>query len=197
MALRVTSRELRPILILDFHPRIVSRMSISISRIELAPFILHRSILAPGNVSHHFGGLHSYRFSSKWVVVIAIGSYLSGLYLWSFRGLSWRGVAGVLVEFGYALKEAATICKGGFGTEDGGTFEIEDAERGEIVLNQIVDGSHDLGSGSASALLSAPRKASSREQRSGWILMRPERTGRRARVTLRCVVARCDSAGWF
>ena len=46
------------------------------------------------------------------------------------------------VEFGDALKETAAVCDSGFETEDGWTFEVENAERGEIVLNQIVDGSH-------------------------------------------------------
>jgi hypothetical protein len=62
--------------------------------------------------------------------------YLAGLSLWSFiREVSWRGVAAVLVEFSNALEETSTIGDGDFGTKCRGTFEVEDTERGEVVLN--------------------------------------------------------------
>jgi hypothetical protein len=41
----------------------------------------------------------------------------------------------VLVEFGNALEETSTICAGDIRPESRGTFEVEDTERGEVVLN--------------------------------------------------------------
>ena len=69
---------------------------------------------------------------------------MSLVYLWFFiRGVPWRaGVAAVTVECGDALEETATVCGGGFVAEGGRPFEVEDAEGGEVVLNQSVDGSH-------------------------------------------------------
>jgi hypothetical protein len=59
--------------------------------------------------------------------------------LFLIRRRSWCGVAAALVEFGDALGQAATVCNGGFGAEDGWSFEVEveveDAERGEVFLN--------------------------------------------------------------
>lgn len=52
MALQVASGDLRSIRILYFHPRIVFGMSIWVPVVKLAPFISHRLILAPIDVSH-------------------------------------------------------------------------------------------------------------------------------------------------
>ena len=42
----------------------------------------------------------------------------------------------MLVEFGDALEKAAAVGNGGIVAEDGWSFEVEDAERGEVILNQ-------------------------------------------------------------
>ena len=57
MALQVPSRELRPIRILHFHSRIVFGMSIWVPGVELAPFVFHRLILTPVDVSCCLGTL--------------------------------------------------------------------------------------------------------------------------------------------
>jgi hypothetical protein len=49
-----------------------------------------------------------------------------GSFLWSLLGLSWRGVAALLVEFADALEKTAAVCNDQFGTKDGRTFEVED-----------------------------------------------------------------------
>jgi hypothetical protein len=41
----------------------------------------------------------------------------------------------VLVELNNALEKASPVCNGGVVTEDGRSFEVEDAERGEVILN--------------------------------------------------------------
>ena len=51
--------------------------------------------------------------------------------------MSWRGISAECVELGDAVKDAAAVCDGGFVAKDGWTFEVEDAESGEVVLNQI------------------------------------------------------------
>ena len=55
MALQVPSRELRPIRILHFHSRIVFGMSVWVSGVKLAPFILHAPILTPVDVYYSVG----------------------------------------------------------------------------------------------------------------------------------------------
>ena len=63
------------------------------------------------------------------------GLYPGGLYLWFFRGLFWGGAAD-LVELSNALENAAVQCGGGIAPNDRGSLEVEDAERGEVILNQ-------------------------------------------------------------
>jgi hypothetical protein len=42
----------------------------------------------------------------------------------------------LLVELGDALEHASAVCNCGFLAEDGWSFEVKDAERGEVILNQ-------------------------------------------------------------
>jgi hypothetical protein len=42
----------------------------------------------------------------------------------------------VAIEFGDAIEETATVGNGDVGTENGRSFEVEDAKGGEIILNQ-------------------------------------------------------------
>jgi hypothetical protein len=108
--------------------------------------------------------LHA-RTLHEWVSKLTVHSNSNAARgLWFSRGLSWRGIAAVLVEFGDALKQSAAVGNRGFGTEYTRTFEVENAERGEIILNQIVDGSHGCVSKAVAALLRNPstrRKAAS------------------------------------
>ena len=53
-----------------------------------------------------------------------------------------RRVAAVPVECGDALKDQAAVGNGDVRAEDGRSFEVEDAEGGEVILNQRIGGRH-------------------------------------------------------
>lgn len=68
------------------------------------------------------------------------------------------------VQFGDPLKKATPVRNGCIVTEDRRTLEVQNAERGEIVLNQIVDGWHFR----ASKALAALRRESSTRRKAAF-----------------------------
>jgi hypothetical protein len=53
-------------------------------------------------------------------------------------GEGWRGVARLLVELSDALEKASAVRNCAIVAENGRSFEVEDAERGEVILNERV-----------------------------------------------------------